>query len=341
MTTKDVTICRKCIIPHNYKGFPLHEDGLCQFCKDNSYTGIKKTVDDETRKAHCAELDTALDAARDRGKYYDVAVGFSGGKDSSFLTMVLKERFKLRVLGIVIDHSFFPERVEDNINNVSKKLNLDIIRHSIDPVFMEKYFRFKFEHYKEKSASIFDTVCGECSNIIEGMVMKLASQLAIPVVLIGLSPEQTNRYFFRISREHIRSSWIKSSFIEPEFTDRDRTYIWNPQSEAENDLEVYFPFHVWDYNVQKITNALSENGVLDEIDAHPLNTECHILHTMRYLDKRNLGYDPRIGPFSDLVRTQKADRAEYIQKFYSESVDMQTVRRLEQRLNIDLNNYID
>jgi|GEM_PF-2420341 len=341
MNKENLKICSNCIIPDNYKGFQIDERGKCKYCNEMSYTGIRRYVDEETRIRLSEELDQLLYQSRGKGKFYDVAIGYSGGKDSTYLAILLKNKYNLNVLGIVIDHSFFPDQVEKNINKVTRTIHLDTIRFSIQPEFMVKYFKYKFLHYKEVSPSIFDTVCGECSNIIEGMVMKIAAQFEIPYVLIGLSPEQTNRYFYQMPSDHVASSWIKGSFVDSVFSQNDRKYIWNPDSDLEKKLKVYFPFHVWDYNVNIITEKLSSQDVLSEIDAHPLNTECHMLQSMRYLDKLNLGYDPRIGPFSDLVRFGKANRDEYIQKFYHQSVNMEAVRNLEKRLGIEIDSFIE
>jgi len=205
---------------------------------------------------------------------------------------------------------------------------------------MEKFFYYKFNTYKKHTEAVFDYVCGDCSNIIEGNVMKIASQLEIPVLMIGLSPEQTNRYFFEIPKDHVGKSWISDMYNDKIFEGEDLSVLWDPETNSEKNLRVFFPFHVWDYDVNTITHKLADNNLLSEENSHPLNTECKILQTMRYIDKKNLGYDPRIGPFSDLVRFGKASRDEFIHRFYNVDLDEKSIEYVKERLKMDLDKLI-
>jgi len=215
-------LCKKCILPETFENISFNDDGVCNYCEDDVsvYTSFSE-VDDETKKQLAEKLDNVLKTAK--GKYYDVAIGFSGGKDSAYLCMKIMEEYDVRVLGISIDHGFFPTVVDENIRNVAAKLNMDLLYHTIEPAFMERFFKYKFEHAEK---SVFDIMCADCSRILEGTVMKMAAQMDIPVVLIGLSPEQTNRYFFQIEPEHVAESWIKGDFTDEAFTEEDRRYLW-------------------------------------------------------------------------------------------------------------------
>ena len=59
--------------------------------------------------------------SRKQGKYYDIAVMYSGGKDSSFLLYLLKEVYKLRVIACFVDNGFENNCVWENIENFTKK----------------------------------------------------------------------------------------------------------------------------------------------------------------------------------------------------------------------------
>lgn len=330
-----MALCQKCMLPGIYKNNYIHSDGICNYCKTNSLTGKKYEASRKEIHESTNELENALRHATSCRRMYDVAVGFSGGKDSAYLCLKLKRDYGLRVLGIVIDHSFFPKVVVKNIAEISKKLDLDIFHYRISPSFMEKFFGKKFATYRQLSNSVFDVVCGDCSNIIEGSVMKIAAKLEIPVVLLGLSPEQTNRYFFKIPQDHINATWVPAFYEDPIFTDADRSTLWNPKSEAEKQLSVYFPFHVWDYDVEAIIQEFESIGLLTASEAHPISTECKILHTIRYIDRMQLGYDPRIGPFSDLVRMGRASREELQKAFQQSEFDEETLQEVWSRLDLD------
>lgn len=42
----------------------------------------------------------------EKGKEYDVAVMYSGGKDSAYLLYLLKEVYKLRVVAVMVDNGY-------------------------------------------------------------------------------------------------------------------------------------------------------------------------------------------------------------------------------------------
>ena len=267
-------------------------------------------------------------------------VGFSGGKDSTYLLWLLKNKYKLNVLAVVIDHGFFPDITCENIDLVQKKLGIDVIKYSINSGFMEQFFKYKFENYQTKA--IFDSVCADCSNILEGNVIKVAALLNIPLVFIGLSPEQVNRYLYEISKKHLIESWVMKEFDDREyFKEKDRYYSWQGFSEDDT-IKVLLPFHVWDYDEEVIVATLEEEGILPRKSSNPLMTRCKILDTMCYLDKHRIGYDGFVAPFSDLIRMGKAPREKYYDMFYKKYIiNMEHVNEVIDRLRLDMNSLIN
>jgi N-acetyl sugar amidotransferase len=61
-----------------------------------------------------------------QGKKYDCIVGVSGGKDSSYLLYLVKEKLNLKPLAVHYDNGFDSETSVSNILNVCQKLNVDL-----------------------------------------------------------------------------------------------------------------------------------------------------------------------------------------------------------------------
>ena len=138
-------ICRRCIIPEDFRGKKLSSDNVCVYCEKNEITGKKHEIDEDEKKKLGQELtQKLLSVKNDKNKTYDVAVGFSGGKDSSYLIWKLKTELKLNVLAIVIDHSYFPEIVKKNISEIAQRIEVDVFCCNISKQFMDKFFNYIF-----------------------------------------------------------------------------------------------------------------------------------------------------------------------------------------------------
>ena len=336
MSKKMIQICKRCILPSNFKDISFSEEGICSYCQENRTVAKQVHITDEKRKQYCAEIDTLIDTYKGKG-LYDCVVGFSGGKDSTYLLWKLKNEYNLNVLAVVIDHGYFPDVTIENINELPRKMGIDVIKYNINTGFMDRFFKKKFETYETKA--IFDDVCADCSNILEGNVIKVAQAFKIPLVFIGLSPEQVNRYFFEMPEDHLDSNW---RFDESEyFQERDYLYSW--QGKELDELKVILPFHVWEYDESEIVELLEKENLVNKEKSNPMMTRCKILYTMCYLDKKRIGYDGFIAPFSDLIRMGKASREKYYEMFYGNAyqLNMKHVDEVVERLNLDMDMLIN
>jgi len=165
-------ICKKCILPDTFKNIKFNEEGVCSYCIKETTVARTRNVTDEEKSRLAVNMDELIETHRGK-QQYDCAVGFSGGKDSTYLLWILKEKYKLNVLAITFDHSFMPDVTLKNLNDIPKKLAIDILNYQINTSFMEKFFKYKFENYTKKTKEVFDNVCADCSNILEGNVMRL------------------------------------------------------------------------------------------------------------------------------------------------------------------------
>lgn len=333
-------ICKKCILPENFKEITFNEEGVCCYCQTNTTVAKKVNISDEFRHEKCDEIDKIISENKGKGQY-DCVVGFSGGKDSTYLLWKLKNEYKLNILAVVIDHGFFPNVTNENIDIVQKKLKIDVLKYSINSGFMERFFKFKFENYKTKA--IFDDVCADCSNILEGNVIKIAAKMDIPLVFIGLSPEQVNRYVYEIPKKHLLESWEKDVFSDKHFFENtDRFYSWRGIEEKSIDsIKVIIPYHVWDYDEEEIVMTLEKENILPSRKSNPMMTRCKILDTMCYLDKERIEYDGFMAPFSDLIRMGKAPRKKYYDLFYTDyKINKAHVDEVVERLSLNMQELI-
>ncbi len=104
-------VCNHC---NNFKlnilpNWPLHSNGRSEL--DKIVSQIKRKM---------------------KNKPYDVAIGLSGGLDSSYVAYITKRKLDLRPLAIHVDGGWNSELAIRNIENICKKLDIDLITHVID-----------------------------------------------------------------------------------------------------------------------------------------------------------------------------------------------------------------
>jgi hypothetical protein len=121
---------------------------------------------------------------RDRGQY-DCVVGFSGGKDSSYVLYRLKEHYGARVLAYTCDNGFLTPYAKDNIERLIRNLGVEHVwvRPPAD-VLRELY----------RAGVLMEAwPCSACFHILGASAYKLAYQHRIPFIINGRTPEQILR----------------------------------------------------------------------------------------------------------------------------------------------------
>lgn len=125
-----------------------------------------------------------------KGKDYDVAVMYSGGKDSSYLLYLLKEVYKLRVLAVFVDNGFERENICELIKEFPNRMGVDFV-----VVTPERNHFCKLFHTLVTESELFmrekvNHVCFICNNILWCSVARYAAANDIPYVASGLSLAQ-------------------------------------------------------------------------------------------------------------------------------------------------------
>lgn len=169
--------CKKCGLPENYQGITLDENGICNFC--HFYESQKDTLQDYAglEAFFQARVDAAREKARADGARYDCLVGFSGGKDSTYIIYQMKHRYHMRVLAFTLDNGFSTEYGRKNIENALDKLSVDHIRISTNEETLRQYY--------SKSVKLLHNFCGVCFHLMHYYSYLLASQYHIPLIVNG------------------------------------------------------------------------------------------------------------------------------------------------------------
>lgn len=123
-------ICVRCIYDDSVAGISFDENGMCSYCSlvDKLKTDYN-TGNDLGRKKF---EEIVAEIKRDgKGKKYDVAVGVSGGTDSSYM-LHLAVNLGLRPLAVHYDNTWNTSIATENIRKVTSKLGVDLYTHVCD-----------------------------------------------------------------------------------------------------------------------------------------------------------------------------------------------------------------
>jgi N-acetyl sugar amidotransferase len=108
------------------------KEGLCNHCQhyDSMVRDLLARADRGERKT---ELEAIVDRMKERGRNsdYDCIMGLSGGVDSSYVAYIAKH-LGLRPLAVHFDSGWNSELAVNNIENIVKKLGIDLYTHVVD-----------------------------------------------------------------------------------------------------------------------------------------------------------------------------------------------------------------
>ncbi len=301
--------CVRCTISE--KASPLDEKGVCKYCRMSP--DKKEAVSDIDRERMEKELDTILSRTRGNGRY-DALVLFSGGKDSTYLVHLLKERYpSLRLLAFTFDNGFLSETALYNIKSMIRKLNIDHMVSRPKHAFCEKVFGNALKMLKGRGCAGFvDPIDGD---MIFDSARHYAAQAKIPLILIGLSADQLAQYedwhsfesdptFEHSKREKARAYAIRDLCDEA-----DLAFWWDPTRYAKEDIaRVMYPYVVWRFDEDFLKNELVRLGYLDEKSVSPLATNYELIPLENVVDIRTLGYSSWEPEFTRMIRSGRADK---------------------------------
>ena len=123
-------ICKRCIMDTTDTEITFDDNGICSHCQRFDNTIKPQWHPNQEGEA---ELNRIVEnIKRDcRNRRYDCIIGLSGGIDSSYLAYWGK-KVGLRMLAIHVDGGWNSELAVKNIENICRKLDIDLYTHVID-----------------------------------------------------------------------------------------------------------------------------------------------------------------------------------------------------------------
>lgn len=125
-------ICTECVMDTSDPEITFDERGVCNHCL--AYKANAKRIVDAAEaggsEGALAKLVSKISAAG-KGKEYDCVIGLSGGVDSTYVALKVCE-LGLRPLAVHFDSGWNSELAVSNIENIVKRLGIDLVTYVCD-----------------------------------------------------------------------------------------------------------------------------------------------------------------------------------------------------------------
>lgn len=123
-------VCTRCVMDTTDPAIEFDEQGVCSHCHKFEVETRKGWFPNEEGKAKLAQMIDQM-RARGRGKAYDCILGLSGGIDSSYMALRIKD-WGLRPLVVHVDAGWNSELAVGNIEKIVKHCNYHLHTHVVD-----------------------------------------------------------------------------------------------------------------------------------------------------------------------------------------------------------------
>ncbi|MDR9498529.1 MAG: N-acetyl sugar amidotransferase [Hydrogenovibrio sp.] len=130
MKDKKYQVCTRCVMDTTDHEISFDEQGVCTHCHEFDEVTTKRWFPNEEGKK---KLEAIFSKIKQAGKNqeYDCIIGLSGGVDSSYLALVMKD-YGLRPLVVHVDAGWNSELAVHNIEQIVKYCGYDLHTHVMD-----------------------------------------------------------------------------------------------------------------------------------------------------------------------------------------------------------------
>jgi N-acetyl sugar amidotransferase len=175
-TSKNITYCKKCVIPETRPHTEIDENGVCSACK---YFDDRENVNWGKRKEELLKIFAKF---KRKDNFYDCIVPSSGGKDSTYQALKVRE-LGMNPLVLTIETDMLTPLGRKNRDNL-KQLGFDYLEYTPNADFRKKINKFSLETIGDISWAEELTV--HCS------VPRFAIKMNIPLIIWGENSENEN-----------------------------------------------------------------------------------------------------------------------------------------------------
>ena len=331
-------LCTNCVLPETFPGIRFDDEGRCSFCQ--KYVGSESQ--ERARERFREKFLKILEETETEGSYRAL-VAYSGGKDSTYTLMMLKEQFGLKVLAITLDHGFVSPMAVKNIRHVTAALDIDHMTIRPGETALRNVFSGSMSAgiYPMKALERASSICNSCMNLVKSFLLKTAIEMNVPLVVYGWSPGQAplQSSVFKTNASMIRQ--MHKAMTQPirnMVGDRLSGFLLEERhfekgSEQGEDRFPYLvnPLAFSGYDEQRILEKVRKIGWVDPKDTDSNSTNCLLNSFANQVHLKQYGFHPYAFEIAGLVREGYMTREDGIKKLSTPS-DVKVIEYVRKKL---------
>lgn len=327
--------CIKCILPETFPGIRFNEEGVCNFCLE--FKGLKHLED--KKEEYKKKFEKLVNEYKGKNSY-DALMCYSGGKDSTYTSIILKNEYKLNILAITFDNGFVSDQAFRNIKNVVENVGIDHI--IIKPRFdiLKKIFSKCADHniYSLKTIERASTICTSCMGLVKFSALRMTIEKNIPFIAFGWSPGQApitssimknNPQMLKMMQEaifeplyNIVGDAIKPYFLEEKHFNGSYPFPYN-----------IHPLAFLGYDEEKVYETIYKYGWKAPQDTDANSTNCLLNSYANIVHKKQFHFNPYSLELANLVREGYLSRELALEKI-DKIEDPETVAFVQKKLGL-------
>lgn len=281
----DMIRCSKCILPVDFPNIQFDDKGICNYC--HAWDGKWKQFDYNRSEQ---ELVSIIDAAKAKRRRYDCLIPYSGGRDSSYVVYLCKNKYKLNPLLVTFNNLFMSAYAMENIHSMAQHLGVDHVMFTYRPDIIKRFYNAMVRNGGE-----FCSVCAAGINHVRVLYQRIYN---IPLIISGTSSRVDEQSPFEINSTHpayVRKVLIKSGFSVQDID----SFVLKRQNEFSTLERVrmkmfdndYITINLPDYipwNNHDIQRVLEEELGWKTPDRHKDHIDCKFAPIKYYLKNRQI-----------------------------------------------------
>jgi tRNA(Ile)-lysidine synthase TilS/MesJ len=320
-------MCKNCVLDESFPSIRFNEEGLCQYCTSN-----KKIDHDKIR----LDVETFLRQSKNTSGKYDVALAFSGGKDSSYTLKYFVENFDLRVIAITIDNGFIAERAYKNCQIVTSNLG-------VDHMFFKPSSKKMFNLYKDSTTKDVhsktalmraSSICNSCIQVINTTILNFCISYEIPIIAGGYIGGQVPSETGFMEQNLDMTYQMREAFLKEK-----RTTINNDALQllklhkSDKSITVINPMVYLKLSEEKIIEELLPLGWEKPKDTGKASTNCLLNDYAIFRHQNKMGYHPYVFEIANSVRQGSMTR-EHALKVIEQDLSTTDFKEIEKKLGL-------